>query len=640
MEENMKLRLLVGIVGMLMLANIANAAPFAYVLNRGSSQVTAGTVTVIDVANPGTTVVSTITGLGGRPYSIAISPKGGRIYVANQGTAALNDQSLMILDADTMSVIAAATKPLSFIPGGMVLNAAETRLYVADQTTHKVHVYDLNGNDMAEIGAFDVSDSGTPTTPEGIVLDEANKRLYVAKSLTDKVAVFDTTLIEEGIASSDNRAFVGDVLLPTGHPQGLALAKGKIFAACSSGYVAIFPVANPSSVTQVVSGSGSYGITASADGNRVYVANAGVAMSTLEDRVTVINANDNLVLQHIRNGTLTSSACSVAESSDPAAARYYITNVPAIVNTATPSDVFVVPVGGSAATPVTAGVNPCSLGNFMGPVLPYALTTSITGGTGTISPAMTLGAAANTVLVADGGYKTFKLTPTGASNSVLSVLVDGVSFGSPETFTVGPVTKNMTVAVAFHNASNKYLLTANVAGDGYCTVTSTPVGINIVSPANTGSAEFVAGSVAVKASAAAGSLFAGWTPAQCDLGLSTTTSANDTCNVSISTFAKTITATCNPAPSISDFKCDGVYWDDIAASIAGGYSNPLTIQATTTPTKSSAPIDVNAPGKTIKFEGGWDFLTGSRNATPMSTLAVGSFTVTAGTVEMDAITIQ
>lgn len=634
----MKLRLLVGIVGMLMLANIANAAPFAYILNRGSSQVTAGTVTVIDVANPGTTVVSTVTGLGGRPYSLAISPKGGRIYVANQGTAALNDQSLMIIDADTLTVIAAATQTISYVPGGMVLNAAETRLYVADQTTHKVHVYDLNGNSMTEIGAFDVSDSGTPTTPEGIVLDEANKRLYVAKSLTDKIAVFDTTLIEEGIAYNDTRAFVADVSLPTGHPQGLTLAKGKIFAACSNGYVTIFPVNNPSSITSVVSGSGSYGITASADENRVYVANAGVASTSLSDRVTVINANDNSVLQHIRNGSLSTSACSVAESSDPAAARYYITNVPGIENTTTPSNVTVVPVGGSTGTDVTVGVNPCSLGNFMGPMLPYALTTSITGGTGTISPAMTLGAAASTVLVANGGYKTFKLTPTGASNAVLSVLVDGVSYGSPEVFTVGPVTKNMTVAVAFNNASNKYLLTANLVGSGYCTVTSTPIGINIVSPANTGSAEFVAGSVAVKAAAASGSLFAGWTPAQCD-SITTTTVANDTCNVNITTFARTITATCNPAPSISDFKADGVYYDDLASAIIGGSSNPLTIQVTTTPTKSSTPVDVNT-AKSVKLEGGWDFLTGTRNATPMTTLAIGSFTITAGTVEMDAITIQ
>jgi hypothetical protein len=250
---------------------------------------------------------------------------------------------------------------------------------------------------------------------------------------------------------------------------------------------------------------------------------------------------------------------------------------------------------------------------------------------------MTIGAPASTVLVSDGGYKTFKLTPTVGSNAVLSVLVDGVSYGSPEIFTVGPVTKSMTIAVAFTNAPNKYLLTANVAGGGYCTVTSTPVGINIVSPANTGNAEFFAGSVAVKASAAAGSLFAGWTPAQCD-SITTTTAANDTCNVTISTFARTITATCNPAPSISDFKCDGVYWDDISASIAGGYSNPLTIQATTAPTKSSLPVNVNTT-KYVKIEGGYDFITGTRSSTPMSTLAVGSFTITAGTVEMDAITI-
>jgi len=649
----MKLRLLVGIVGMLMLANIANAAPFAYVLNRGSSQVTAGTVTVIDVAKdpavespvvPGSPIAL---GANTRPYSLAISPKGGRIYVSNQGTSAAADQSLMILDMDTLSIIAAATKSISYVPGGMALNAAETRLYVADQTNSKVHVYDLNGNDMAEIGAFNVDDVGAPTTPEGIVLDEANKRLYVAKSLTDRVAVFDLTLIEEGITSGDNRAFVTDVLTPScSNPVGLALAKGKIFASCSYGSsVAVFPVANTSSVSYIAVDSNPLGITASADGDRVYVANA----TAQTNKITIINANTNVAVPlNPNNGS--GYACSVAESPDALYKRFYITNVPIDEpTTSATSTVTAVPINYTAfpptfGTPVNissgVGVNPCSpTSNFMGPLLPYALTTSITGGTGTIAPSMTQGAAASTVLVADGGYKTFKLTPTTPNNAVLSVLVDGVSYGSPEVFTVGPVTKSMTVAVAFHVSSTKYLLTANVTGNGFCTVTSTPAGINIVSPASTGSAEFVAGSVAVKASAAAGSLFAGWTPAQCD-SITTTTSANDTCNVTISTFPRTITATCNPAPSISDFKCDGVYWDDIASSIAGGYSNPLTIQATTSPSKSSSPVDVNTT-KTVKLEGGWDFITGTRTTpNPMSTLAVGSFTITAGTVELDAITIQ
>jgi DNA-binding beta-propeller fold protein YncE len=652
MEENMKLRLLVGIVGMLMLANIAHAKPFAYILNRGSS-VSTGSITVIDVST--NTIVDSIslTEQQKRPYSIAVSPKGGRIYVASQGSSSASDQKLLIIDADQLTIVGpvtAANGNIDYIPGGMALNAAETRLYVADQTASRVHVYDLNGNDLAHIGSFDVSDSGSATNPEGIAIDNTNKRLYVAKSNVDKVGIFDLTLIEEGIENADNRAFITDAIV-NASPVGIAIAKGKVFTSCAlDNSVAVFPVTDPSAVTRVAVGSGPFGITASADGDRVYVANTTAAVN----KFTIINANTNVAQNYNPNNGDEHFACSIAESSDAALPRFYITNLPSIEATAsTNSDVtvksldsltFPPTVGTTVNTSVAAGVNPCSLGNFMGPKLDWTLTTNVTAGAGAFTPAFTKGSGStSTVLVANGAYKTFTLTPTTpTSTSVASVTTVGAttgttSYGAASVFTVGPVTEDLTINVAF-DTTTRYELTANVAGGGYCTVTSTPTGISIVEPANLGKASFAPGDVAVVASAAQGSLFAGWTSG-CD-SISTTTRTNDTCNVTMSTAPRAITATCNPAPSFSDYRRNGAYFDDLASAYLNGEKTVALIQVTSTPTKSTAAVNLNDTLATqnITLEGGWDFIAGTRSG--HSVLAVGTFTVTTGSVVMDNITIQ
>jgi len=62
-------------LSLLMLANIAGAAPFAYITNMGSN-----TTSVIDIAN--NTVTATVP-VGTSPWGVAVSPDGSKVYVAN-----------------------------------------------------------------------------------------------------------------------------------------------------------------------------------------------------------------------------------------------------------------------------------------------------------------------------------------------------------------------------------------------------------------------------------------------------------------------------------------------------------------------------------------------------------------------------
>ena len=60
---------------LLMLVNIAGAAPFAYITNIGSN-----TTSVIDIANNNVTATVPV---GTSPWGVAVSSDGSKVYVAN-----------------------------------------------------------------------------------------------------------------------------------------------------------------------------------------------------------------------------------------------------------------------------------------------------------------------------------------------------------------------------------------------------------------------------------------------------------------------------------------------------------------------------------------------------------------------------
>ncbi len=654
----MKLRLLVGIVGMLMLANIAAAKPFAYVLNRGSSynaSTLTGSVSVVDMgvdpASATNPIVGTIT-VGKQPYSLVVSPKGGKLYVANQGDINnKTDQSLMIIDTDTLQVLAPTVGvPITYQPGGMALNKAETRLFVADQDNSRVYVYDLNGSTLnpTPIGYVDASDNTGLTKPEGIALDEPTAlngyvgRLYVVKSLTDKVAVFDLALLEDDAKSATKgSSFIKDIAMPTNaSPVAVAVANGKAYVSCpGSNNVAIINSATLAAEAPLsLDLNYPYGITANADGSKIYVANTGNQFLPVFSYLT-----STLARTTITNPSATQTTEFVAESADPLAvnsARYVLVN--SFLNKITANNSSIILVNG-AGTPktVTVGINPGSIGDFMGPKLPWTLTTSVSpAASGTVTPSLTVGAT--TVLAAEGAYKTFKTTPNGTTHkSVLSVTVsDGVtpvSYGAAEVFTVGPITKNLTIAVAFDTIATKYPLTTNILGGGNCTVSYSGITNPIIlPPATTGAIEYPVGTLAptvqVTVTAVQGSSFDGWSICS--------SASTNTCTVStMASPGVTIEAICSVLPPCSDFLRGPISYDGLGDSCnAGGDS---LIKVTAIPSKSTTPVEISGT-QSVKIDGGYDLCgTKLKGAGVISTLSIGSLTIsTTGTVEISEIAIK
>jgi len=101
----------------LMLANIAGAAPFAYISNYGDN-----TVSVIDTAID--TVTATIH-VGIWPYGIAITPDGSKVYVSN-----CYSNTTSVIDTSTNTVT--ATVPVGLYPTGIAVTPDGTKVYVAD----------------------------------------------------------------------------------------------------------------------------------------------------------------------------------------------------------------------------------------------------------------------------------------------------------------------------------------------------------------------------------------------------------------------------------------------------------------------------------------------------------------------------
>src|SRR5271157_4475368 len=89
---------LVSTVIILTLVSIAGAAPFAYITNQGSNN-----VSVIDTAT-NNIVTSVNVGSGPGPGGVAATPDGTRVYVTHSGTYAVPGNTVSVIDTATNNV--------------------------------------------------------------------------------------------------------------------------------------------------------------------------------------------------------------------------------------------------------------------------------------------------------------------------------------------------------------------------------------------------------------------------------------------------------------------------------------------------------------------------------------------------------
>src|SRR3990172_2459907 len=109
------LRYLAAVLFILLGTPAVQAAPFAYITNSNSNN-----VSVIDTAT--NTVVATVVA-GSGPNGVAVNPAGTRTYVTN---GSVNNVS--VIDTATNTVV--ATVAVGSQPNGVAVNPAGTRAYV------------------------------------------------------------------------------------------------------------------------------------------------------------------------------------------------------------------------------------------------------------------------------------------------------------------------------------------------------------------------------------------------------------------------------------------------------------------------------------------------------------------------------
>ena len=149
----------------------------------------AGSATLFKVGGPGPAKIKEIK-TGGDPSSVAISPNGKRVFVANalDGTVTV----INVPKRKRIAVFPAGSEPMA-----LVLSPGGTRLYVANSASNNVMVFDTTANPPSLLTAIDLSAFGTAPRALAVTDDgdgnDANETIFAtmfyAQLRTGKTAI-------------------------------------------------------------------------------------------------------------------------------------------------------------------------------------------------------------------------------------------------------------------------------------------------------------------------------------------------------------------------------------------------------------------------------------------------------------------
>jgi len=446
----MKFRSVMTAICVLATANLAVAAPFAYVVNSGTKN-----VSVIDTAD--NTIKATVALPDTQPtihpyaYGVAVGASGQYVYVGLQDT-----NEVAVIDTYTNTVVKRIGLGLDS-PGGLAVNAAETRLYVASKDSNTLVVIDITWT-PTEVGRVLVGNN-----PEGVVLSPAGDKAYVANSMSGTVA-------EIALDEANNLYTVTTSTTVGANPLGLALSStgSKLYVADLNGAAKVIDTATMA-VSDLAVGAGTVSVAVRPDDSKVY------APSNTLDKLYVIDGTTNIVsgTQYtVDDGPFGST---VAPNNNLYLAMNLSDNVQ-VFNTTT--NVLATPIA------LPAGAKPTSMGNFVGPDFPFTITSAAQPGC-LISP---LGA----IPVNDKG-RSFNIVTTGNACEVFvgcntSTFVGGTSKQFPSSYAFTNVSANDTICAKSVATGTYYTVTADWISSVGGYLVSTPAGINQASK----SAKFLA----------------------------------------------------------------------------------------------------------------------------------------------------
>ena len=313
-------------VGLASMASRAEAAPFAYVANHDSKN-----VSVIDTAT--NTVVATIP-VGHFPNGVAVTPDGKHVYVTNDNPDDSVPVIVVVIDTATNRVMARIPlSPNPVFPTGVAISPDGKFAYVTsdflDLSAGNLWQIDTATNKVAG-GGFEMDDSffnGVAVAPDGTVhvtLDE-----------------FQLDPIFFGLV--DRRVEVpGDPAAVAVTPDGKHLYVGSSCRfLCGNPIVWVIGPAASTVVATIPMGDYPNAIAITPDGTRAYVPTSGA--------VSVINTATNKVVATVPVG-----GSGVAITPDGKYA-YIAGGGVSVIDTATNTVVATIPVGNN---PVAVGIVP------------------------------------------------------------------------------------------------------------------------------------------------------------------------------------------------------------------------------------------------------------------------------------------
>jgi len=312
-------------------AELALAAPFAYVANSGSN-----TVSVVDTAT--NTVAATVP-VGGSPNAVVVTPDGKRAYVTTSNPDDSSDSGISVIDTATNKV-AATISLQGVIPNGIAMTPDGKSAYVvsdriADEFAGVVVTIDTAANKVVARSIYDDS-----VLPFGVAVAPDGKRVYVAadqaREMPGVVFVFGGS--------------VGGGIPVGGNPRGIAVTPDGAYAYVTqdagplSGrdmYVSVIDTAaNAIAATIPVGKSSAIAITP--DGRYAYAADG-----------SVIATATNTVVSKIPVGG--ASGIAISPNGKQAYIANFGDNSVSVVDTATNNVVATLPVG---VGPAGVGIAP------------------------------------------------------------------------------------------------------------------------------------------------------------------------------------------------------------------------------------------------------------------------------------------
>lgn len=310
----------------LWLYGAAAAAPFAYITNQGSHD-----VSVVDLASQ--RVVATVP-VGQSPAGVSACSGNGRVYVSNP-----DSRSISVIDMASRRVV--QTWPAGSGPVGLAATPDCRELVVADWFKHQLLVYDTRSDSAPRTLAVGQAPAGVAAAGGGLA--------FVAERDDDSVAVIDTVALRVRA-----RVKVGS------HPFALLLdvPRQRLYALnVQSNDVSVIDVRNPDQprlLATVAVGDGPYGAALADGGRLLYVTNQ------LADTVSVVDAE---TLKPLRTLTGFGYPEGVAAHGDKVYVVNWMDNALSVLDAAS----------GRLLATVATGRNSRGFGDFIGtPPVPAA----------------------------------------------------------------------------------------------------------------------------------------------------------------------------------------------------------------------------------------------------------------------------